>query len=75
MPLCIPHQTIDAFHESEDDEHSIFYVPKHREDEYSCAKEDSRATIQQHLSICTHQDDCGTSVGIARHCLGRFNFP
>ena len=41
MPLCIPHSIVDAFHESEDDENSIFHVPKHREDDYSCVEEDS----------------------------------
>ena len=75
MPLCIPHHIIDAFHESEDDEHSVLHVLKHREDDYSCAEEDSRAAVQQHLSLCAHQDHCVTSAWIVGHCMGRFHFP
>ena len=75
MPLCIPHQVIDAFHESEDDEHTLFHVPKHRENDHSCVEEDSRAAVQQYLSLCAHQDHCCTSAWIAGHGMGGFYFP
>ena len=74
MPLCIPHQIIDAFHESEDDEHTLFHVPQHRANDHSCVVEDSRAAVQHYLSLCTHQDCCCTSAWIVGHCMERFNF-
>lgn len=46
MPLCIPYQVTDAFHESEVHEHSIFHVPEHQEDDHSCAEEDFETAIQ-----------------------------
>ena len=56
MPLCLPHQVIDAFNQSVDDENPLFHVLEYRENDHSCAEENSRAVVKQYLSLCTHQD-------------------
>ena len=75
MPLCLPYQVIDAFHKGEDDEHPLFHVSEYRENYHSCAEEDSRAAVQQYLSLCTHQDRGCTSAWIAGYFMGGFYFP